>query len=137
MAYKTKQRELIIDFFESHPDVAFSASEIAKAIKGSGISLSAIYRNLAELEKDKRVRKSVKQGAHVAYYRYLECHDCHGHIHMYCVECGKTSHLGDEGATAVIRDVLSSSDFALDKNATVLYGVCRECQQHHQKGERK
>ena len=127
MAYKTKQRELILSFFEANPDQSFSVMEIAEKIKGEGVSVSAIYRNLALLEKEGRVRKSVKQGTHEAYYRFLDCHECREHIHMQCVKCGKTTHLDDQATSALLNGVMANSDFSVDRSTTVLYGVCHDC----------
>lgn len=134
MAYKTKQRELIIRFFETHHDESFSAAQIAEAIKEEGVSLSAIYRNLSDLEKDGRVRKVTKQGTHESFYQYMDCHDCRGHIHLHCVECGATTHLDEKESSALINNVLSSSSFTVDQGSTVLYGVCSDCAKH-QHGE--
>ena len=127
MGYKTKQRELILSFFEANPDQSFSVMEIAEKIKEEGVSVSAIYRNLALLEKEGRVRKSVKQGTHEAYYRFLDCHECREHIHMQCVECGKTTHLDDQATSALLNGVMANSDFSVDRSTTVLYGVCHDC----------
>ena len=131
MAYKTKQRELIAKFFEENPDEAFSVEDISSKLTEKGISLSAIYRNLADLTKEGRVRKISKPDCREAYYQMIDCDHCRGHIHMHCVECGKTTHLDDNGANALLKDVLSSSSFSVDAGATVLYGVCGDCSAHH------
>lgn len=134
MAYKTHQRQTLLTFFEDHPDHSFSVTEIAEALKDQGISISAIYRNLAELEKDNRVRKTTRSGSREAYYQILDCDHCRGHIHMHCMECGKTTHLEEKEADALL-NVLGDTNFSVDTGATVLYGVCGECSSHHKEGK--
>lgn len=136
MTYKTKQRERIARFFEENPDQAFSAEDIASVLNEEGVSLSAIYRNLAALEKERKVRKFTKAGSREAYYQMVDCDHCRGHIHMHCVECGKTSHLDDSSASALLQDVLTGSSFSVDAGATVLYGVCGDCAAHHHEGSK-
>ncbi len=36
------------------------------------ISLSAVYRNLVQLEAEEKVRRSAKSGSHEAFYQYLD-----------------------------------------------------------------
>ena len=131
MGYRTKQREILLSFFEAHHDQSFCVEEIAQALGQEGISVSAIYRNIAELEKEKRLSKSFRSGSHVAYYQLIDCVHCRGHIHMRCVECGKTTHLNEESASRLLSGVLSSSNFSIDPNTTVLYGLCGDCASHH------
>ena len=65
MSYKTKQRDVILKFFEKNHDKNFTVTEIFENVKNENISLSAIYRNLAELEKAGKVRKLSKMEAQV------------------------------------------------------------------------
>ena len=127
----------MIEFFESHHHESFTVEEIFAALNGQGISLSAIYRNLAELEKDGGLIKTVPQGSREAHYQFVGCDHCKGHIHLHCVECGKTTHLSDLGANKVARNALSDSGFEVDPTATVLYGVCKDCaSRRHQEGRK-
>ena len=134
MEYKTKQREWIIGFLEAHHDDSFTVSEIKDGLAELPVSVSAIYRNLAELEKDGKVRKASVSGSREAHYQYVDCPSCRGHVHVHCLSCGKTTHLDDEAAEA-LQSALSKEAFALDAGSTVLYGVCDSCAHH--KGERK
>ena len=76
MEYKTKQREILMQFFAENEDKAFSAEQISKSLAGVGISQSAVYRNLSSLEKDGKVRKIAKAGRREAYYQYVDLDDC-------------------------------------------------------------
>lgn len=127
MEYNTKQREILLDFFNNNKDTLFSADEIAQKLQNSDISKSAVYRNLCELEKSGKVRKSAKSGSRKAYYQFVDCDDCHNHLHLSCTKCGKTSHL-DENRTKNLEKMLESLNFNIDKNSTVLYGLCEECE---------
>ena len=131
MTYKTKQRELMLAFFESHHHDSFSVEQLFEQLKGEGISLSSIYRNLSELEKDGSVHKVIPQGAREAYYQFVGCEHCRGHIHVQCVECGKTVHLPDEEASKIAKQAKDSLGFELDPTSTVFYGLCKECSAHH------
>ncbi|MCR5348145.1 MAG: transcriptional repressor [Bacilli bacterium] len=125
-AYHTQQRKALEEFFESRHDHAFSVEEIVKGLGGKA-SVSAIYRNLSALEKEGKVRKTTVPGEREAYFQYVGCVHCHGHIHMTCVDCGATTHLDEEVAASILKNVSASSSFAIDPTATVLYGVCQEC----------
>ena len=127
MQYKTKQREVLIDFFESHHDQAFSAEEIASQLKNKAISISAVYRNLAELEKDGKLRKVAKRGTRKVFYQFVDCDECKGHLHLTCTKCGKTEHLDDVDSHQIVKAVLQNSNFNLDSGSTILYGICGRC----------
>lgn len=45
--YSTEQRNLLLDFFEKHPDELLTAREIQDALVHKSISRSGIYRSLA------------------------------------------------------------------------------------------
>lgn len=48
--YQTDKRKQLTAFLEANPDMHFSAKQISESI--DGISLSAVYRNLAVCESD-------------------------------------------------------------------------------------
>ncbi len=127
MQYNTKQREVLMSFFESHHDQAFSAEEIAHQLKNNSISISAVYRNLADLEKDGKIRKIAKSGTHKAFYQFVDCDECKGHLHLTCMKCGKTEHLDDGDSHQIAKTVLQNSNFNLDSDSTILYGICEKC----------
>ena len=60
--YQTKQRTLLLDFLNQHPDELLSAKEIAENLKADNISVSSVYRNLADLEEDGMVVKHIPNG---------------------------------------------------------------------------
>ena len=126
MEYNTKQREILLDFFNNNRDTVLSADEIVEKLKNNNISTSAVYRNLSDLEKNGKLRKTSKSGSRKAYYQFVDCDDCNGHLHLSCTKCGKTTHLDDDKAK-LISKMLENSNFNIDKNSTVLYGTCENC----------
>lgn len=125
--YDTRQRDYLISFLNEHPDQLLSVRQIAQALCARQISLSAVYRNLSQLEAEGLIRKSVKPGSREAYYQYVGAEDCHSHLHLSCTRCGKTFHM-DAAHTAQLTRAMSELDgFDLDILKTVLYGICQNC----------
>ncbi len=127
MQYNTRQREILINFFNSNHDKSFSAEEIAETLKDMDISVSAVYRNLAELEKDGKIKKISKSGTRKAYFQFVDCDECKEHLHITCTKCGKTTHLPDVDSIMIVQNVLHNTKFNIDKKNTVLYGLCDKC----------
>ena len=50
--YMTKQRKTLLSYLSGHADEKLSARQIEADLKQEGISISAVYRNLSELEKE-------------------------------------------------------------------------------------
>lgn len=127
MKYNTKQRELLLEFFNKNHDKNFSADEIVKMLNNTDISASAVYRNLAQLESDGKIRKISKTGSRKAFYQFVDCDECKDHLHLTCVKCGSTCHLDCKHSSIIAENVLQNARFNLDKNCTILYGVCDKC----------
>ena len=64
--YNTKQRRALLAFLGEHPDELLTARQMADALAEKQISLSAVYRNLAQLEAEEKVRRS----GHCCVYIY-------------------------------------------------------------------
>ena len=59
--YMTKQRKALLSYLSSHADEKLSAKQLEEALCCEGISISAVYRNLSELEKGTfRVKNAAK-----------------------------------------------------------------------------
>ena len=78
--YNTRRRRTLLAFLGRHPDELFSARQIADALKAEQISLSAVYRNLFQLEEDDQIRRYTKSGTREAFYTvpYGICSQCKG-----------------------------------------------------------
>lgn len=87
-SYSTRQRKVLLSYLSQHPDELLSARQIEDALADKKISLSAVYRNLAQLETEEKVRRSSKSGTREVYYQYLDAESCKGALHMSCIKCG-------------------------------------------------
>ena len=125
--YDTRQRDYLISFLNQHPDQLLSVRQIAQELCAQQISLSAVYRNLYQLEAEGLIRKSVKPGSREAYYQYVGGEDCHSHLHLSCTRCGKTFHMDAEHTAQLTRAMSELDGFDLDILKTVLYGICQNC----------
>ena len=128
--YMTRQRRLLLDYFAAHPDEALSAGQIAEAVQqGEGpISVSAVYRNLAALEEEGKVRRLSRSGSREVFFQYMDTASCRNCLHLSCTQCGRTFHMHALGAAQLERDLEQNDQFRIDRSETVLYGVCRDCQ---------
>lgn len=112
-----------------HPDELLSARQIADALADEKISLSAVYRNLAQLETEEKVRRSSKSGTREVYFQYLDAESCKGALHMSCVKCGRAFHMASGNAALFAKHLAQSEQFTLDAADTVLYGTCADCRE--------
>ena len=125
--YKTEQRKLMQNLFINHPHEMFSAKEIAEHLGNESVSMSAIYRNLSELETSGLVRRCAKSGSREAYYQYTNIIDCKDYIHLTCTRCGKTVHMALEDSDALAKSASKYKGFSIDRTETVLFGLCGVC----------
>ena len=58
-SYSTQQRKALLAYLSRHPDELLSARQIADALADEKISLSAVYRNLAQLEAEEKVQRTL------------------------------------------------------------------------------
>ena len=126
--YHTEQRKSILDYLESRQDACVTAAEIAEALS-STVSKSAVYRNLADLEKEGKVVRVSLSGGRSFGYRYAGSHACVGKIHISCVRCGKTEHVSSRAAESFERALRDADGFSLNKAECLLYGVCKACRE--------
>ena len=125
--YMTKQRKTLLSYLSGHADEKLSARQIEADLKQEGISISAVYRNLSELEKEGKVRRVNQSGSREVFYQYTDSAHCKECLHLSCEKCGKTYHMNTESAAMLIQNLASSDEFTIDKAHTVLYGVCEDC----------
>ena len=126
-SYMTKQRRTLLSYLEAGPDRCFTARQIAQELEPAGISLSAVYRNLAQLEGEGRIRRVTREGSRQVCYRYADARDCREHLHLSCSQCGRTYHMDLPATAHLIHSVEQDADFQVDSASTVLYGVCADC----------
>lgn len=126
-AYVTEQRRELMSFFKENPDKYFCAKDVARLLKNSNISLSAIYRNLSRLEQDGYIARSIKEGTRESFYRWLEFENCRDCIHLSCTKCGDTFHMNKKASCDLLTTVSQKDGFFINRKKTVLYGICGKC----------
>lgn len=127
--YQTEQRKKLIAFFKENIHKSYSAQEIRKALLRENISLSAVYRNLNDMENEGLVCKIKEEKSHSALYQYIDPVECAGIIHLKCQSCDATFHLNR--SVSQMLTSLAKEDFAFEINDTgaFLYGKCKACSQ--------
>ena len=91
--YMTKQRKALLRYLSQHADETLSAKQIEAALSGEGISISAVYRNLSELEREGKIRRVNQSGSREVFYQYTDGAHCRECLHLSCEKCGKTYHM--------------------------------------------
>jgi len=126
-SYKTKQREVLMDFFKNNKDKCFLAKDI---IKNSSLTLgeATIYRTLSKFVKEGVIKKFVSPDGTGAYYQYNECqYECSTHFHLKCTKCGTLFHMDCEFMKDMANHINSHHGFNIDNSHTTLYGSCKNC----------
>ncbi|MBQ7537615.1 Fur family transcriptional regulator [Treponema sp.] len=127
MTYNTEQRTALLSFLTENPDKTFSAKQIAEALAGKNISKSSVYRNIAELESEQKIKRVTKAGCHESFYQFCDNSACKNHIHLSCTKCGKIFHMESEQTERLVSDVEAADGFEINRAETTLYGLCRDC----------
>lgn len=125
--YMTKQRKLLIEYLSGHTDESISANQIASELSDK-ISKSAVYRNLADMESEGNLRRVADNNSREVIYQYVDKEKCGECLHLSCKKCGKTYHMNMKAADSLVNNVSKNERFMIDKEKTVLYGVCKDCQ---------
>lgn len=125
--YSTRQREALLAFLNAHGHALLSASQIADGLRAQQVSISAVYRNLSDLEREGKVRKHTQNGSRTTLYQYIVADGCRGRLHLCCTVCGQTMHLEDALAQKMIRHLQEYAGFTLAPADTVLSGICSRC----------
>lgn len=126
--YMTKQRKLMIEYLSEHTDESISANQIAEALADK-ISKSAVYRNLADMELEGKLRRVAETNSREVIYQYADGEKCHDCLHLNCKKCGKSYHMNTEAADSLAESLSINENFIIDKERTVLYGICKNCQE--------
>lgn len=127
MTYNTEQRTALLSFLTENPDKTFSAKQIAEALAGKNISKSSVYRNIAELESEQKIKRVTKAGCHESFYQFCDNSACKNHIHLSCTKCGKIFHMESKQTERLVSDVEAADGFEINRAETTLYGLCRDC----------
>lgn len=128
--YHTAGRTALLSYLKERASEApETADEIYRGLVAAGTApgRSSVYRMLSELAESGRVRKSRASGAGYTYQLVSESYDCHGHLHLQCLSCGKVSHLKCDCSAEIAEHLLRMHGFAVDRGRSVLLGTCAAC----------
>ena len=130
--YKTKQREILLDYLESVPGVHVTAGDVCEYFKSQGapIGKSTVYRHLESLVDEGLINKYVIDGNSPACFEFIrpESHE-HNEVcyHCKCEKCGKVVHLHCEELEEFQVHLFKEHSFRMDPVRTVFYGLCEQC----------
>ncbi len=130
--YKTKQRDILLDYLETMPGTHVTAGDVCDYFKcrGASIGQSTIYRHLENLVDEGILNKYTIDGSTPACFEYVnpsshkEDEVC---FHCKCVKCGKLIHLRCEELEAIQSHLYEEHRFRMDPMRTVFYGLCDQC----------
>ncbi len=125
--YQTDQRQKLLQLFQNSGHDYFSALDIFNSLNSEDISMSAIYRNIKDMENEGVICKVNEKGRQEALYHYVNPESCLGVVHLKCEKCKNTYHLNrhiSNMITCIAKDVFN---FSLNNAGAFLYGVCDKC----------
>lgn len=130
--YKTKQREILIHYFESIPGIHITAGDVCKYFKSQGadIGQSTVYRQLESLVVEGIISKYIIDGNSPACFEYIEDNNhkeadiC---FHCKCDKCGKLIHLHCDELEEIQMHLYAEHRFKMNPMRTVFNGLCEQC----------
>ncbi|PMQ02329.1 MAG: transcriptional repressor [Dictyoglomus sp. NZ13-RE01] len=119
----SKQRMLVLQFFEEHKTGHYSINDIYKYLseKYSNISYTSVYRTCKLLEKLGLIRAISFEERHIHYESNLSLH-----LHYQCLICGKVFEDEKEWIKE-LEEKLYREDFEIKSYRIQVYGICSEC----------
>ncbi|MGI5936756.1 MAG: Fur family transcriptional regulator [Oscillospiraceae bacterium] len=127
--YRTRQREDILRFFESRPGEKFSAQDLIDS-RELNVGKATVYRSLARLTQEGKLSRFIPGPGSAALYQYNR--DGAGSARLCrlaCVRCGGTEETYCSFMEEVERHMKGDHCFLVDREKTVIYGLCRSCKQ--------
>ena len=130
--YRTKQREMLMSYFELVPGVHFTAGDVCKYFKEQGVSIgqSTVYRQLESLVDEVIINKYIIDGNSPACFEYVgaDSHeDTETCFHCKCEKCGRLIHLHCDELKGIQIHLHEEHRFNLNPMRTVFYGLCEDC----------
>lgn len=136
--YKTKQRDLILQFLIANQNRHVTAEDVADHLKQSGnpVGKATVYRYLDKLVAKGDVRKFLLESSGACYQYAPNSQACAAHFHLKCLRCKALIHLHCDFMSGIEHHILQEHRFQIDASRTVFYGFCADCQtQKNEKGE--
>lgn len=134
--YKTNSRTKIMEYLIENKDRTVSVSDIDDHMQAQqcSVNVTTIYRYLDKLEKDGHIIKYAAEKGDKTTYQYVDLeHKCDEHLHLKCVGCGAVIHLDCHFMEEICHHIASDHGFALQCRNSVIYGLCKKCQDDQNK----
>lgn len=130
--YKTKQKEVLTEYFSKLPGVHITANDVCEYFKKTGnpIAQATVYRQLENLVDEGVINKYILDANSPACFEYTgegirsEKETC---FHCKCEKCGKLIHLHCEELNELQKHLMDEHKFRLNPLRTVFYGLCEGC----------
>lgn len=133
--YQTKQKEVIVAYFQERPQDCLSAEDVHSAL-GADVGMTTVYRAIARLCEEGFLRRYAPQSTGgAALYQFNPCEE--RHMHIRCVSCGTLSHLHCKLVKDFTEHLQQHHGFVLDECQTMLYGLCAKCEAKQKRTEEK
>jgi Fur family ferric uptake transcriptional regulator len=129
--YKTKQREIILNYLIENKNRHSTVKDIIKylEINNQKVGQTTVYRYLDTLINKKQVRKYMLLGNDSSCFQYIEnLKNCENHYHFKCENCGELFHFECDIFNDLDKHLKKYHEFTLNNNKFVLYGICKKCQ---------
>lgn len=130
--YKTKQREILLEYLRALSGEHITAGDVCEYCKaqGSTIGQSTVYRQLESLVDEGLVNKYTIDSNSPACFEYVgpDAHeDGETCFHCRCDKCGTLIHLRCEELNEIQNHLSKEHGFKLNPMRTVFYGLCDKC----------
>lgn len=128
--YRTRQREVILDFLKNSNSCHVSVDDVLEQMKQAGekVGRTTIYRYMEKLTEEGTLRKYfIEEGAGACYQYVDSAQRCHEHFHLKCLRCGRLIHVECDYLNQIGTHIFEHHGFEVDNTKTVFYGVCKEC----------
>ncbi len=125
-SYKTKQKDILFDFFETNINNLFSVKEILDVLEKEGIEVgqTTVYRFLDLLVKENSIIV-YSDNFEKKYGRFSCCGEYRYHI--ICTKCGKIEHVNNNVLINLKNNLIDFHDFYLDTQEYFIKGRCKRC----------
>lgn len=129
-SYKTHQKDMLLGYLAELKEPC-TIDEICDGLSSSAEApgKSTVYRLINRLVEEGSVKRFVKSGSKQFVYQLVADEECHHHLHMKCVNCGKLLHMEHKMSEELIGLIAAGNEFAVDSEETTLFGKCKECKE--------
>ena len=127
MQYKTKQRQILLEYLKSQSQKHHTVDEIEAHLKKQNIPVSrtTVYRYLESLTKDGLAKKYFVKNGLSTCYQYIG--NTTENYHFVCSQCGNLIHVTCEHLNKLLEHLEIEHHFQLDKHKITFYGKCNHC----------